>query len=80
MPNDKRINAEIHKLRQSHKNGIIDGACFYDLKHALLMSLKEPPPSALLHEDTKVRVGSLDYYRDEKGGMFHPSPNGRIYL
>ncbi|NBO39857.1 hypothetical protein EBU99_14930 [bacterium] len=62
-------------------NGFISGERFYDLKHKLLMGLKDPPQAALAHEATLVRVGALDYYKDAvTKRLFRTSLDGRIYL
>jgi hypothetical protein len=81
MSDDRSINAEISGLRQLFENGFIAGERFYDYKHALLMRLTKPPPAALAHEATRVRVGALDYYKDAvTKRLFRTSLDGRIYL
>jgi hypothetical protein len=81
MSDDRSINAQISELRQSFENGSITGERFYDLKHVLLMSLKNPPQAALAHEATRVRVGAFYYYQDAvTKRLFRTSLDGRIYL
>jgi hypothetical protein len=81
MSDDRSINAQISELRQSFENGSITGERFYDLKHVLLMRLKEPPQAARAHEDTRVCVGAFYYYKDAvTKRLFRTSLDGRIYL